>query len=54
MVKKLVPFILKAAIVAAFAWIAFSFIDIVADNNTTEPEHSEHNIFSVLEGVTNN
>lgn len=54
MIKKLSVLALKSFIVLAFAWIAFSFIDIVADNNTTAPEHSTYNIFSVLEGVTNN
>jgi hypothetical protein len=51
---KIIPFILKAAIVAAFAWLLFSWVDIVADNNSAAPEHSAYNIFSVLEGVTNN
>lgn len=46
MVKK----IIKLTCIAVLAWLLFSYIDIVADNNTTVPEHSAYNVF-VLGGV---
>jgi hypothetical protein len=54
MIKKISVLILKSFIVLAFVWLLFSWVHIVADNNTAAPEHSTYNIFSVLEGVTNN
>ena len=54
MIKKLIPVILKAAIVAALAWFILSWVDIVSDNNSAAPEHSAYNIFVMMEGVKKN
>ena len=40
--------ILTAIIVAYTIWLAISWIDIVADNNTTNPEHSDFNLIIML------
>jgi hypothetical protein len=40
--------VITIACVAMIGWLAWSFIDIVSDNNTMNPEHSNINAFSVL------
>lgn len=35
-----------------FLWIALSYIDVVADNNTSNPQHSEYNFFQVMLDIT--
>ena len=34
--------------VVVFLWLAWSFIDIVDDNNSCQPEHSDVNAFVTL------
>jgi hypothetical protein len=51
MVKKLSVLFLKVLVFLFWAWLLFSWVDIVADNNTDRPVHSSYNFFMVLEGV---
>lgn len=43
--KKTVIYILSIIIIA---WFAFSFIDIVSDNNSQEPQHANINAFVLI------
>jgi hypothetical protein len=43
--KKTIPYILKTLLLLPFLWIALSFVDIIADNCTAQPVHSEYNFF---------
>lgn len=52
MIKKIAYYIYCSACVILLAWTLFSYIDIVSDNNTDHPVHSDYNIITVLEGVT--
>lgn len=51
MVKKIALYIYCSVCVVALAWLLFSWLDIVADNNTPKPEHSKYNAFSVVEVI---
>lgn len=51
MIKKIALYIYCSVCVAAAAWLLFSWLDIVADNNSAAPEHSYYNIFSVVEVI---
>lgn len=51
MIKKIAYYIYLAVSVLFVAWAAFSYIDIVSDNTSATPKHSEYNIFSVFEEV---
>ena len=46
--KKMIMNVITIACVIMLSWIALSFIDIVSDNSTMAPEHSNINAFSVL------
>ena len=46
--KKMMMNVITIACVVMLGWFAWSFIDIVSDNNTMNPEHSNINAFSVL------
>ena len=46
--KKMVMDIITITCVVILGWFAWSFVDIVSDNNTANPEHSNINAFSVL------
>ena len=43
--------ILTAAGVVFLAWCAFSFCDIIADNNAPDPVHSDYNIFILINNI---
>lgn len=32
-------------------WVAFSFCDIIADNNRPNPTHSDYNIFVLINNI---
>lgn len=40
--------LLTLLLVVIAAWMLTSYIDIVADNRTPEPTHSEYNFFNVV------
>lgn len=40
--------VLTAVSVVFLLWVAFSFCDVIADNNRPNPTHSEHNIFILI------
>ena len=46
--KKMMMNVITIACVVMLAWFAWSFIDIVSDNNSINPQHSNINAFSVL------
>ena len=46
--KKMVMNVIGIVCVVMISWFAWSFIDIVSDNNTMNPEHSNINAFSLL------
>ena len=50
--KKMIINVVTIACVIMLGWFAWSFIDIVSDNSTMNPKHSNINAFSVL--VKNN
>jgi hypothetical protein len=53
MIKKIAHYIYYSACVILLAWILFSYIDIVSDNNSSASVHSAFNFFNILaEGVT--
>jgi hypothetical protein len=53
MIKKLIANIPALIIAVLIAWIALSWVDVVTDNNTAQPVHSENNFFYLLsEGAT--
>ncbi len=46
--KKMVMDVITIACVVMLGWFAWSFVDIVSDNKTPNPEHSDINAFNVL------
>jgi hypothetical protein len=53
MIKKIIANIPALIIAVLLAWIALSWVDVVTDNNTTSPTHSNVNFFSMIsEGAT--
>jgi hypothetical protein len=53
MIKKLLHNIPALIVAVLIAWIAFSYIDIVSDNNSVAPVHSNLNAFVLLGGEKN-
>jgi hypothetical protein len=52
MIKKIAYSIYCSLCVIALAWLLLSWLDIVADNNSAKPEHSENNAFILVEEAT--
>ena len=53
MIKKITSKIPALLAVLLVVWIGLSWVDVVADNNTTSPEHGTLNFFVLIsEGVT--
>jgi hypothetical protein len=53
MIKKLIANIPALIIAVLIAWIALSWVDVVADNTSAAPTHSPVNFFSMIsEGAT--
>jgi hypothetical protein len=50
MIKKLIANTAALIIAVLLLWIAFSYIDIVSDNNSVAPAHSNLNAFVLLGG----
>lgn len=46
--RKIIINALTVISVIIIAWGAFSFIDIVSDNNSQEPQHANINLFSLI------
>lgn len=46
--KKTVKTIGVSIIVAIIMWMSFSWIDIVSDNTSDEPKHSQYNFFCMM------
>lgn len=46
--KKLVLNVITIACVIWLGWLAWSFVDVVSDNNTGNPTHADTNAFVVL------
>jgi len=46
--KKVILAIVLVAITLYAAWFAASWIDIVADNDSANPQHSEYNLFVLM------
>lgn len=40
--------LLSLLFIVIAAWMLTSYVDIVADNRTPEPTHSEYNFFSIV------
>ncbi len=51
MAKKIAYSVYCSVCVIALAWLLFSWLDIVADNNSAAPKHSEYNAFVLVEEV---
>jgi hypothetical protein len=51
MAKKIAYSIYCSVCAIALAWLLFSWLDIVADNTSSKPEHSEYNAFVWVEEV---
>jgi hypothetical protein len=54
MIKKIICNIPGFIVSLFLVWCLLSYIDIVSDNTTDHPVHSDYNIINVLEEVTNN
>ena len=37
--------VVNVIMIAVMAWMFFSWVDVVSDNNTAEPQHSDLNCF---------
>lgn len=46
--RKVILNIITIIYIVWLSWLAWSFIDVVSDNSTMSPEHSNINAFSVL------
>ena len=40
--------VLTAVSAVFLLWVAFSFCDVIADNNAPDPVHSDYNIFVLI------
>lgn len=43
---------INAIVIALAVWAGASFIDIIADNNTSEPHHANWNMFVIAMNLT--
>ena len=44
--------IMNAILLTLAIWAGASYIDIIADNNTSEPHHADWNIFVIAMNLT--
>lgn len=44
--------IMNAILLTLAIWAGASFIDIIADNNTSEPHHADWNMFVIAMNLT--
>lgn len=50
MIKKIISVFPSVLAVLFLLWLGLSWFDIIADNNTLNPIHSNFNLFSLLFG----
>lgn len=43
---------INAIVIALAIWAGASYIDIIADNNTSEPHHADWNMFVIAMNLT--
>ena len=43
---------INAIIIALAIWAGASYLDIIADNNTSEPQHADWNLFVIALNLT--
>ena len=46
--KKMIMNVITIACVIWLGWLAWSFVDVVSDNNSPNPTHADTNAFVVL------
>ena len=44
--------IMNAIVIALAIWAGASYIDIITDNNTSEPHHADWNMFVIAMNLT--